>query len=177
MRQHIFRVPRTNPQATPVVVGHGTEHAEIEWVVNSRLREGSIEVTLDSHGQPQKEMGVCVTMFDADNRNTGGVGYERRSEEPVVVKVVEGVQIPLGGLGADIIRALRSPKSSTSSALPGVRSSSSPWHRCLKKPWGRDALRLHRTKPFSPSRVRPDVALVCSRAALHVPSLRRHLVW
>jgi len=82
-------------QATPVVIGHGTEHSEIEWVVNARLREGSIEVTLDSHGQPQKEMGVCVTMFDANGRNTGGVGYERSSAEPVIVKIVEGVRYRL----------------------------------------------------------------------------------
>jgi len=81
--------------ATPVTVGFGTEHPDIDWVVSSQLREGSIEVSLDSHGQPQKEMGVCVTTFDADNRSKGGVGYERRSTEPVSVKVVEGVRYRL----------------------------------------------------------------------------------
>jgi len=40
-------------------------------------------------------MGVCVTIFDADLQNTGGVGYERRSNEPVVVHVVEGVRYRL----------------------------------------------------------------------------------
>ena len=81
--------------ATPVVVGLGTEHADLEWTVTSRLREGSIEVSLDTHGEPQKAMGVCVTMFDADNRNDGGVGYERREDRPVIVSVVEGVRYRL----------------------------------------------------------------------------------
>lgn len=82
-------------QSTPVMVGPRTEHADLEWVVSSRLREGSIEVSLDSRGQPQKEMGACVTLFDADLRNNGGVGYERRSGEPVIVRVVEGVRYRL----------------------------------------------------------------------------------
>ena len=81
--------------ATPVLVGLGTEQAELEWVVHSRLREGTIEVSLDTPGQAQKTMGVCVTMFDADLRNNGGGGYERRSNEPVVVHVVEGVRYRL----------------------------------------------------------------------------------
>ena len=81
--------------ATPVTVGLGTEHPDIDWVVSSRLREGAIEVNFDTHGQPQKNMGVCVTMFDADLRNNGGGGYERRSAEPVIVKVVEGVRYRL----------------------------------------------------------------------------------
>ena len=40
-------------------------------------------------------MGVCVTIFDADNRNKGGFGHERMSAEPVIVKVVEGVKYRL----------------------------------------------------------------------------------
>ena len=82
-------------QATPVIVAAGTEQTDLEWVVNSRLREGSIEVSFNTNGQPQKAMGVCVTMFDADNRDNGGVGQEGRSAEPVIVKVVEGVRYRL----------------------------------------------------------------------------------
>jgi hypothetical protein len=81
--------------ATPVVVGLGTEHGGLELTVNSSLREGSIEVSLDTHGDPQKAMGVCVTMFDADNRNDGGVGYGRTEGKPVIVSVVEGVRYRL----------------------------------------------------------------------------------
>ena len=81
--------------ATPVLVGLGTEQAELEWVVDSRLREGTIEVSFDTPGQAQKTMGVCVTMFDADLRNNGADGYERRSNEPVVIPVVEGVRYRL----------------------------------------------------------------------------------
>jgi hypothetical protein len=61
-------------------------------VVSSRLGEGSIQVSLDSHGQPQKEMGVCVTTFDDDNGKSGVYGYERWREEPLVVPVVEGMR-------------------------------------------------------------------------------------
>ena len=86
----------TDPsQLTPVIVGPGAEHADLEWIVSSRLREGTIEVTFDTRGQPQKEMGVCVTMFDSNLRKNGGVGYERRSAEPLLVRVVEGVRYRL----------------------------------------------------------------------------------
>jgi hypothetical protein len=81
--------------ATPVTVGRGTEHIDVDWVVSARLPEGTIEVSLDTPGQPQKNMGVCVTMFDGNNRNNGGVGYERRGDQPVIVKVVEGVRYRL----------------------------------------------------------------------------------
>ena len=82
-------------QAAPVIVGMGTEQAEIEWIASSRLREGSIEVLFDTQGQPQKEMGVCVRTFDAALRSSGGSGYQRRSDEPVVIPVVEGVRYRL----------------------------------------------------------------------------------
>ena len=81
--------------STPIVVGLATEHADIEWVVSSRLREGTIEVSFNTDGQPQKEMGVCVTMFDGDLRAAGGTGYERRYAQPVIVKVVEGARYRL----------------------------------------------------------------------------------
>ena len=81
--------------AVPVTVGAGTEHADIDWAVTARLREGTIEVSFDTQGQPQKSMGVCVTMFDGELRNSGGVGYERRADQPVVVHVVEGVRYRL----------------------------------------------------------------------------------
>jgi hypothetical protein len=136
-------------QATPVVVGHGTEHPDIEWVVDARLREGSIEVTLDSHGQPQKEMGVCVTMFDADNRNTGGVGHERRSAEPVVVKVVEGVRYrlvawartPAGFAESEIFDVIGAPGHQVVKLAAASTSEKAMGTRCS---WS--------NKPFSPSR-------------------------
>jgi hypothetical protein len=78
--------------ATPVTVGAGTEHAGIDWVVSSRLREGSMEVTFDTAGESQKDPGLCVTMYDSDNRNNGGLGYGPRSGGPIVVPVIEGVR-------------------------------------------------------------------------------------
>jgi hypothetical protein len=81
--------------ATPVTVGNGTEHSEIDWVVSARLREGTIAVSFDTQGQPQKSMGVCVTTFEGDLRSSSGAGYERRAEEPVEVPVVEGVRYRL----------------------------------------------------------------------------------
>jgi hypothetical protein len=136
-------------EATPVVVGQGTEHAEIDWVVNSKLPEGGIEVTLDSHGQVQKEMGVCVTMFDADNRNTGGVGYERRSAEPVVVKVVEGVRYrlvawartPSGFAESDIFDVIGTPGRQVIKLAVASTSEKAMGTRCS---WS--------NAPFSPSR-------------------------
>lgn len=83
----------TDPsEATVVTVGRGTEHAGIDWVVSSRLREGTMEVTFDTPGQSQKDLGVCVTMYDSHNRPNGGGGYESRSGGPVVVPVVEGIR-------------------------------------------------------------------------------------
>ena len=104
-------------QATPVTVGLGTEHTDIEWVVSSRLRDGAIEVSFDTHGQPQKNMGVCVTMFDAKNQNKGGAGYERRSDMPVVVQIVEGVryrliayaETPMGFAESEVLDLIGSP--------------------------------------------------------------------
>lgn len=78
--------------ATPVTVGYGSEHGEINWIVSERLREGTVEVTFDTHGQPQKDMGVCVITYDSDDRPSGGVGYDRRTDAPVVVHVVEGIK-------------------------------------------------------------------------------------
>ena len=79
-------------EATRVVVGAGTEQSDVDWMVSARLPEGSIEVSLDTHGQPQKNMGVCMTTFDADNRHNSGIGYARRADEPVILPVVEGVR-------------------------------------------------------------------------------------
>ena len=103
--------------ALPVVVGLGTEHAELEWVVSSRLREGSIEVSFDTNGQLQKAMGVCVTVFDADLHHNGGFGYDRQSDEPVIVNVVEGVryrlvahaQVPTGFAESEIFDLIGTP--------------------------------------------------------------------
>jgi hypothetical protein len=77
--------------ATPVTVGAGTEHAGIDWIVSSRLREGSVEVTFDTAGESQKDPLVCVTMYDSNLRDSGGGGYELRSGA-VVVPVVEGIR-------------------------------------------------------------------------------------
>jgi len=77
--------------ATPVTVGAGTEHAGIDWIVSSRLREGSMEVTFDTAGESQKDALVCVTRYDSNLRATDGAGYEPRSGA-VVVPVVEGVR-------------------------------------------------------------------------------------
>jgi hypothetical protein len=62
--------------AIPVTVGNGTEHSEIDWVVSARLREGTIAVSFNTQGQPQKSMGVCVTTFDGDRPSGSGAGYE-----------------------------------------------------------------------------------------------------
>jgi hypothetical protein len=135
--------------AMPISVGVGTDHTNLEWVVSDRLPQGSLEVSLDSRGQPQKEMGVCVTMFDADLRNNGGLGYERISTEPVIVKVVEGVRYRLVAwartssgfaeseifdvIGAPGHRAITLQMASVSERALGIRCASS-----------------HSDKPFSP---------------------------
>ena len=137
--------------ATPVLVGLGTEQAELEWVVHSRLREGTIEVSLDTPGQAQKAMGVCVTMFDADLRNNGGGGYERRSNEPVVVPVVEGVRYRL-------VAHAQLPSTFAESEIVDVIGA--PGHQVLKLQLASVSERAAvmqcpsatSSKPFSPSR-------------------------
>ena len=137
-------------QATPIFVGEGTEHTELEWVVNSRLREGTIDVSFDTHGQPQKEMGVCVTMFDDDLRETGGAGYETRQNGIVTIPVVEGIryrlvahaQLRTGYAESEIFDVIGTPGrqvlklqlASVSQNALGIRCASSS------------------SKPFSPSR-------------------------
>ena len=137
--------------ATPVVVGPGTEHAELEWVVDSRLREGSIDVSLETHGQPQKEIGVCVTMFDADLRNNGGLGYGPRPNGVVVVTVpvVEGVryrvaahaQLPTGFAASEIVDLIGAPGHQALKLQLTSVSRTATGQPC---PWS--------DKPFSPSR-------------------------
>jgi hypothetical protein len=78
--------------AAPVRVGGGTEHDGIDFVVGSRLRQGTMVVTFETPGESQKDGGVCVAMFDRDGQYSGGGGYEPRSGEPVAVPVVEGVR-------------------------------------------------------------------------------------
>lgn len=138
--------------ATPIVVGPGTEQTELDWLVNSRLGEGSIDVLFDTHGQPQKSMGVCVTMFDADLRNNGGVGYERRANEPVVVHVVEGgryrlvahARIPSGFAESEIFDVI---------GAPGRQVVRLALASTSEKAMGLPCASAHSTdKPFSPSR-------------------------
>jgi hypothetical protein len=140
-------------QAARVVIGTGTEQAEIEWVVNSRLGEGSIDVAFDTHGQPQKEMSVCVTMFNADFRNNGGTGYEGRSNEFVTVPVVEGVRyrlvaharVPSGFAESEIFDVIGAPgRQAVRLAVASVSETN----------LGVGALcpSAHSTQPFSPSR-------------------------
>jgi len=103
-------------QAGRVVVGQGTENAEVALVVSSRLGEGSIDVSFDTHGQPQKNMGVCVTMF-RDLRDSAGAGYEPRPNGLVTVPVVEGVryrlvahaQLPSGFAESEIFDIIGAP--------------------------------------------------------------------
>jgi hypothetical protein len=136
-------------QATPVLVEVGAVRPDVEWSVSSRLGEGGIEVSFDTRSQPQKEMGVCVTMFDADGRSDGGAGYERRSAEPVIVRVVEGVRYRLIAwartssgfaesqifdvIGAPGHRAITLQMRSVSERAPGIRCAAS-----------------HSDEPFSP---------------------------
>lgn len=138
--------------ATPVTVGAGTEHSGVDWVVSARLREGTIEVSFDTHGQPQKSMGVCVTMFDGDLRNSGGVGYERRADEPVVVHVVEGVRYRL-------VAHARTPAGFAESEIfdvvgaPGRQIVTLALASTSEKAMGAPCLSAHSAnKPFSPSR-------------------------
>jgi hypothetical protein len=137
-------------QATVVTVGAGTERAGIDWIVSSRLREGSMEVTLDTAGASQKDPGVCVTIYDSDYRNNGGAGYEPLSGGPVVVPVVEGVRYrfvayarTVSGfalsdafdfIGAPGRQSLRLPVASITQSATG--------HPCM----------VGNPKPFSPSR-------------------------
>jgi hypothetical protein len=91
-RSSYFPGTTDRSEATRIVVGPEIEPADLEWTVSARLPEGSIDVSFDTRGQFQKAMGICVTTLDADNRDNGGVGYERNSDEPIVVKVIEGVK-------------------------------------------------------------------------------------
>ena len=126
--------------ATPVTVGLGTEHTGIDWAVSSTLAEGTIEVTFDTQGQPQKNIGVCVTTFDARNRSNGGAGYQPRSTEPVIVQIVEGVkyriaayaQTPAGPVKSETFdfigspgrRSIRLSMASSSAEASGMRCAS-----------------------------------------------------
>jgi hypothetical protein len=140
----------TDPSlATPVLVGLGTEHNEVDWVVSSRLTEGSIEVSLESAGQPQKEMGVCVTMFGADNRSKGGVGYERRSAEPVIVKVVEGVRYRLVAWARTSSGFAESEMFDVIGA-PGHRAISLQMTTVAERATGIRCASSHPDKPFAP---------------------------
>jgi hypothetical protein len=94
-------------------------------------------------------MGVCVTMFDAELRNNGGFGYERRSSEPVVVKVVEGVRYRLvawarttsGDAESEIVDLIGSP---------GHRTIAFQMKSSAEKPLGIRCASSHSDKPFSP---------------------------
>jgi hypothetical protein len=137
--------------AMPVVVGLGTEHSELEWVVSSRLREGSIEVSFDSNGQLQKAMGVCVTMFDADLRNNGGFGYERQADEPVVVNVVEGVRYRLVA-HARLATGFAESEIFDVIGTPGRQRIELSLASVSEKALGHPCPSASSSKPFSPSR-------------------------
>jgi hypothetical protein len=137
--------------ATPVVVGLGSEQAELEWVVNSRLREGAIEVSFDTAGQPQKTMGVCVMTFDADLRSNGASGYERHSNEPVVVPVVEGVRYRLVAL-AQLPSSFAESEIFDVIGAPGRQVLKLQLASVSERAAGIDCPASALSKPFSPSR-------------------------
>jgi hypothetical protein len=133
--------------AVPVTVGHGTEHPGLDWVVSERLREGAIEVTFDTHGQPQKDMGVCVRMYDNESRPSGGSGY---SGEKIVVPVIEGfkyrflahAQTPAGLAKSDVFDFIGTPgHQSVRLAVASVTQTATGRLCAVENP-----------KPFSPSR-------------------------
>jgi hypothetical protein len=137
-------------QAARVVVRQGSEQAEVDWIVNSRLGEGSIEVSFDTQGQPQKNMGVCVRMF-ADLRDDGGAGYEPRPNGLVTVPVVEGVRyrlvaharVPSGFAESEIFDVFGAPgRQVVRLAVASVSD----------KALGTTCPSLNSTQPFSPSR-------------------------
>jgi hypothetical protein len=139
--------------AMPVTVGNGTEHSEIDWVVSARLREGTIAVSFDTQGQPQKSMGVCVTTFDGDLRSGSGAGYERfRADEPVEVHVVEGVRYrlvahartPVGFAESEIFDVIGTPGRSVVRLALASTSEKRMGSACFSE--------RSRNTPFSPSR-------------------------
>ena len=136
-------------QAARIVVGPG-DNPDVDLVVSDRLREGTIEVTFDTYGQPQKDMGVCVTMYDSEDRASGGGGYEHRSGEHVVIPIIEGIKYRL-------VAHARTPTGLARSEDFDVIGA--PGHRSIRLPVAsvRERLTGHpctvaNPKPFSPSR-------------------------
>jgi hypothetical protein len=138
-------------EAMPIVVGEGTEQTNLEWIVSSRLGEGSVQVSLDTPGQLQKTMGVCVTLFDSDNRNNGGLGYERRPDGTMIVPVVEGVRyrlvaharVPSGYVQSEVFDLI---------GAPGRQSLKLSVASISAELLGNDCWAAQSDKPFSPSR-------------------------
>jgi hypothetical protein len=108
-------------------------------------------VSFDTHGQPPKDAGVCITMFDDGLRPNGGHGYGTRTDGLLTVPVVEGVRYrlvawaqlasgsaesePFDVIGAPGRQALKLQLASVSETASGMRCSSPS-----------------SSKPFSPSR-------------------------
>jgi hypothetical protein len=136
--------------AVPVTLGHGTEHAMADLIVSSRLAEGTMEVTLDTGGQPQKDMGVCVRTFDDDRPTVGASSYGRQFDSLAVIPVVEGVKYRL-------IAHARTPAGMATSAdfdfigEPGRQSVGLTTTSVTSDP-NRHPCTVGNPKPFSPSR-------------------------
>ena len=94
-------------------------------------------------------MGVCVTMFDADLRNKGGVGYERRFAEPVLVNVVEGVRYRLVAWARTSSGFAESEVFDVIGA-PGPRAITLQMASVSEKATGMRCASSHSDKPFSP---------------------------
>jgi hypothetical protein len=137
--------------AVPVTVGHGTEHAEVDWAVSARLGEGVIEVTFDAAGQPQEDMGVCVTTYTSDDRPSGGgSGYERRSDTAVVIPVVEGIKYRFVAYASTPAGLARSGDFDFI-GTPGSQSVRLPAISLRQNPNGHPCTTAT-SKPFSPTR-------------------------
>jgi hypothetical protein len=92
---------------------------------------------------------VCVTVFDASNRNKGGFGHERMSAAPVIINVIEGVRYRL-------VAWARTPTGYPESEIfdvigaPGHRSITLQMASVPERALGMRCASSHSDKPFSP---------------------------
>lgn len=76
----------TNPDgAEPIVIGQGTEHNGLDFVVSDPLARGQLEVVLDTGDAAQTNVYACVSQ-----PGQGGGVYKKPLDAPLLIDVVEG---------------------------------------------------------------------------------------
>lgn len=82
-------------QATPIIIGRGTEHAAVEWILNNRLAQAELDVFIDTDGEPPTRVAVCVITLPNQGPLSAGTGTHNLTSGPSRIPLVEGIRYRL----------------------------------------------------------------------------------